>query len=69
MNLTLNHSPEVIETSQQTITVAELLKIKNFTFRLLIVKINDEVVKRDVYSSVTIKEGDNVQVIHLISGG
>lgn len=69
MNLILNHSPEVIETSQQTITVSELLKIKNFTFRMLVVKINDVVVKKDNYSTSTIKDGDNVQVIHLISGG
>ncbi|NOU18851.1 MAG: sulfur carrier protein ThiS [Bacteroidales bacterium] len=69
MNLILNHSPEVIETSQQTITVSELLKIKNFTFRMLVIKINDEVVKKDNYSTSTIKDGDNVQVIHLISGG
>jgi thiamine biosynthesis protein ThiS len=69
MNLILNHSPEVIETSQQTITVSELLKIKNFTFKMLVIKINDEVVKKDNYSTSTIKDGDNVQVIHLISGG
>jgi thiamine biosynthesis protein ThiS len=69
MNLILNHSPEVIETNQQTITVAELLKIKTYTFKLLIVKINDIIVKRDDYSTTTIKDGDNVQVIHLISGG
>lgn len=69
MNLILNHSPEVVETSQQTITVSELLKIKNFTFRMLVVKINDVVVKKDDYSTSTIKDGDNVQVIHLISGG
>jgi len=69
MNLILNHSPEVIETSQQTITVSDLLKIKNFTFRMLVIKINDEVIKKDNYSTSTIKDGDNVQVIHLISGG
>jgi len=69
MNLILNHSPEVIITDQQTLTVAELLKIKTYTFKLLIVKINDNIVKRDDYATSTIKDGDNVQVIHLISGG
>jgi sulfur carrier protein len=69
MNLILNHSPEVIETNQQTITVAELLRIKTYTFKLLIVKINDNIVKRDDFATATIKDGDNVQVIHLISGG
>jgi sulfur carrier protein len=69
MNLILNHSFEVIDTDQQTITVTELLRIKNFTFRMLIVKINEVVVLKNDYSTATIKDGDNVQVIHLISGG
>ncbi len=69
MNIILNHSSELIETTQSSITVAELLKIKNFTFKLLVIKINDVLVKKDDYSTATIKEGDNVQVIHLISGG
>ncbi len=69
MNIVLNHSPEHIETKQQSITVTELLKIKNFTFRMLVVKINDIVIKKDDYITATIKDGDNVQVIHLISGG
>jgi sulfur carrier protein len=69
MNIILNHSHEVIETNQSSITVAELLKIKTFTFKLLVIKINDVLVKKDDYSTATIKDGDNVQVIHLISGG
>jgi len=69
MNIVLNHSPESIETDRQSITVTELLKFKNFTFRMLVIKINDIVVKKDDYLTATIKDGDNVQVIHLISGG
>jgi len=69
MNIILNHSPEYIEAGKETITVSELLKVKNFTFKMLVIKINDVVVKKDDYLTATIKEGDNVQVIHLISGG
>lgn len=69
MNIILNHNHEKIEVGSEVITVSDLLKIKNFTFRMLVVKINDIVVKRDDYSTATIKDGDNVQVIHLISGG
>ena len=69
MNLTLNHRPETVETNKQSITDAELLVIRNFTYKMLIIKVNDAVVRKDDYSTVSIKEGDNVQVIHLISGG
>jgi len=69
MQLTLNHIPEVIETNESLITISDLLKIKSFSYKMLIVKINDTVIQKDNYSTATIKDGDNVQVIHLISGG
>lgn len=69
MNLIINHNPEVLETSQQAITVAELLKIKSFTYKMLIVKVNDTLVLKDDYSTTHVKEGDNVMVIHLMTGG
>lgn len=69
MKLIINHNSEVIETSQQSITVAELLKIKSFTYKMLIVKVNDALILKDDYSTVNVKEGDNVMVIHLMTGG
>lgn len=69
MNIILNHSPEVIETNQQTITIADLLVIKNFTYEMLLIKINDIPYWREDYSTTYIKDGDNVQVIHMMSGG
>lgn len=69
MNLILNHNPEVIETSEQTITVSELLLMKSFTYKMLIVKINDELIMKEHYSTTAVKNGDNVMVIHLMTGG
>jgi thiamine biosynthesis protein ThiS len=46
-----------------------LLKVKNFTFRMLVIKVNEVLVKRDSYDQVFVKNGDNVSVLHLISGG
>lgn len=67
MNITLNNNKEIIE--KDTLTVAELLQIKNFTFKMLIVKINGKVVKQQDYVNAEITEGDDVIVLHLISGG
>ncbi|HAP35140.1 MAG TPA: thiamine biosynthesis protein ThiS [Bacteroidetes bacterium] len=69
MKLTLNNRSESINTSKEIITVSELLAIQKFSYKMLIVRINDFVVKTENYSTTTIKDGDNVQVIHLISGG
>jgi len=69
MEIILNNLPEHIDTSKAAITVNELLAIKRFTFKMLIVKVNGRLVRKDEYSTATIKDGDDVQVIHLISGG
>jgi thiamine biosynthesis protein ThiS len=67
MKIILNNREELFE--KETLTVAEMLSIKKFTFRMRIVKINGVLVHREKYSETTISEGDNVQMIYLMSGG
>jgi len=67
MKIVLNNSPETIE--MDGITVLELLKLKNFTFKMLVVKINGNLVKKVDFDHAMISEGDDVVVLHLISGG
>ncbi len=67
MNIILNNRPETIQ--RETLTVKELLDLKKFTFKLLVVKINNMLVKRDQYETAAIHDGDHVMVLHLISGG
>lgn len=69
MEIILNNNSDFVETKEKTITVEDLLKIKKFSYKLLIVKVNDTIVTKEDYSRVTICAGDNVQVIHLITGG
>ena len=67
MEITLNNTKEIIQ--EDNISVADLIRIKNFTFRLLVTKVNGQLVKKDDRDKVFIKEGDDVVVMHLISGG
>ncbi len=57
------------ETDRELISVNEMLSMKKYTFRLRIVQINGDLVARDKYDSTFIKDGDNVQMIYLMSGG
>ncbi len=68
MKITLNNRNEEFSGKEQ-MTVRELLDIKNFTFKFLVVKINGNVVKPEDYEEAVIIDGDKVNVIHLISGG
>ena len=50
-------------------TVQDALDMMNYTFRMLVVKINGNLVPRKEYAAATIPDGAEVMVIHLISGG
>ena len=67
MKIVLNNREDII--NAEKITLSDLIKIKNFTFRLLVTKVNGKLVKRDERDTVFIKNGDNVAVVHMISGG
>jgi len=67
MEITLNNRKETIPDGD--ITVADLIRFKNFTFRLLVTKVNGRLVKKEARDQVYIREGDDVTVLHLISGG
>lgn len=67
MKIILNNREEIFETDQMTIS--ELLAAKNFTFKMLVVKVNAELVRRYEYDKKVVNEGDDVMVLHLITGG
>lgn len=67
MKITFNNNYE--EISRDSITVAELLDEKRYTFRMRIVKINGILIPRDKYDQTIINDGDEVQMIYLMSGG
>jgi len=67
MEITLNNNKEIVP--DEDMTVADLIRFKNFTFRLLVTKVNGKLVKKEERDQVFIREGDDVTVLHLISGG
>jgi sulfur carrier protein len=50
-------------------TVRDVLKARNYRFPMLVIHVNDTLVKKKDYDSTTIPDGAVVKVIHLISGG
>lgn len=68
MNIILNNRPETIN-GHQSITVKQLLEIKNFSYKMLMVRVNDTTLHKDDYPTTIIRDGDKVAVIHLMTGG
>jgi sulfur carrier protein len=67
MIIMLNNRKE--EFSVATLTVSEMLEIKKFSFRMRIIKINGVFIPRDKYETTVIREGDDVRMLYLMSGG
>ncbi len=67
MNITLNKREEEID--KEVMTVQELINYKNFSFKMLVTKVNGKLVKKDQRERAIIRDGDDVTVLHLVSGG
>jgi thiamine biosynthesis protein ThiS len=67
MEILLNNRKETIDKDE--IMLEELIRHKNFTFKLLVTKVNDRLVKKEERNNFIIRHGDEVQILHMISGG
>lgn len=67
MKILLNDREEIFD--RESLTVSEMLKVKKFSFRMRIIKINGILIPKSDYDSVVIHEDDIVQMLYLMSGG
>jgi len=67
MVILINNRKE--EFDRDTITVSEMIILKKFSFKMRIVKLNGVFIPHDKYDSAIIKDGDEVQMHYLMSGG
>jgi sulfur carrier protein len=54
---------------EENLTITGVLKKMNYTFKMLVIKINGNLVRRADYDTTVVPDEANVEVIHLISGG
>lgn len=50
-------------------TVQDVLDALKFSFRMIVVKVNGQVVLRKDFATTEVPDGAEMQAIHLISGG
>ncbi len=67
MEIVLNNRKETIEGGPMTVN--ELIKARNFTFKMLVTKVNGQLVRVEERDTVLVNNGDKVDILHLISGG
>jgi len=54
---------------EEGMTVQRILEVMNYTFRMLVIKVDGRLVKRDDWSSHLVHQGADVKVIHMVAGG
>lgn len=67
MKISLNNRPDSFV--GEKLTISEILKLKNYTFKMMVVKVNGKLVKKTQYATQEVVDGDDLQIIHMISGG
>lgn len=67
MKIILNNRTE--EFDLQSMTVGEMIRMKKYSFRLRIIKINGILIPSEKYETTYINDGDIVQMHYLMSGG
>jgi sulfur carrier protein len=67
MTITLNNRKESFSTQEMSIT--RIMDEKSFYFKMLIVKLNGMLIPRESWSRTVVRDGDRLDIIHLVSGG
>jgi sulfur carrier protein len=67
VKILLNNREE--EFRNEAISVNEMLTLKKFSYKMRIIKINGLLISKEKYDSTIIRDGDNVQMLYLMSGG
>jgi sulfur carrier protein len=50
-------------------TVADIIRLKNFIFPMLIVQLNGQLIRRPAFATTAVPDDADVQIIHMMSGG
>ena len=66
MKIQLNGDPTEI---QNNFSVNDLLKSFHLNLDLHIVELNQQVLRKEIYSDVFLREGDTVELIRFMGGG
>jgi thiamine biosynthesis protein ThiS len=67
MEILLNNRKETL--NKEKLSLAELIEYKNFTFKLLVTRVNGKLIKKESRAGTIIQDGDEVNILHMISGG
>ena len=54
---------------EERMTVEDILTACGFTYPLVVVSVDGQVVPREMFATAQVADGDEVRVLHLVAGG
>ena len=66
ITIKLNHRPY---SCNKGATISVLMAENNYDFPSIVVKLNGVVVEDELWTTSTVSDGDNVEIIHVFGGG
>ena len=67
MKLQINHKEEQFE--QNELTLYKLLELKDLKFKRLLIRVNGKVINEDEIGDTKLNDGDQLDIVRIISGG
>lgn len=67
MKMVLNGDP--VEFPESELTVGEVMRRRKFVFQMIIVILNGKQVVKSDHESTMVRDGDDMQAIHMVAGG
>ena len=69
IKLTVNGKPRTIETSEETVDLESYLVSFDLNLQYVAVGYNGEVIKKDQYARVELRDGDILEIVRPVGGG
>ena len=69
INLTVNGKPRSIETTEATVDLESYLGSFDLNLQYIAVGYNGEVIKKDQFAKVQLRDGDILEIVRPVGGG
>ena len=69
INLTVNGKPRSVETTEATVDLESYLNTFDLNLQYIAVGYNGEVIKKDQYATVQLRDGDILEIVRPVGGG
>ncbi len=66
MNVSVNGRPETVPPGMM---LDELIRLKGFTPERVVVEYNLEIVSRETWPAITLRKGDQIEIVSFVGGG